>query len=74
MRRYKSRAQERRQMAQRRANERAAKAGKPLPYPNIWDFLDPTKVSPDATPEEIHRSYLEFTEICRPRPKKRYVL
>ena len=74
MKRYKTRAQTRRQMAERRANARAAKAGKPLPFPNIWDTWDPTKVPADATPEEIHRSYLEFTKICRPRPRKRYIL
>ena len=50
MKRTKTRAQE------RRADARAAKAGKPLPFPNIRDAWDPTKVPPDATPEQIHQS------------------
>ncbi len=61
-------------MAQRRDNERARRRGLPLPYPNLWDALDPTKVPRDATPEEIHRSYLEFSRLCRPRPRKTHTL
>lgn len=65
---------EARQLAQRAANERAHEAGAPLPFPNPWDAWDPTKVSRDASPEEIHRSYLEFTKICRPPKPKRYTI
>jgi len=66
--------EEERAMAQRAANERARRAGRPLPYPNPWDAVDPTKVPRDASPEEIHRSYLEFSKICRPPPCKRYTI
>jgi hypothetical protein len=65
---------EQRAMAQRAANEAAKARGEPLPYPNVWDFLDPTKVPADATPEEIARSYEAFAKICRRRPCIRYVL
>jgi len=67
--RYKTRAQERRAMAQRRENETARREGRPLPYANPWDALDPTKVPRDATPEEIAQSYRDFCEICPP-PKR----
>ena len=55
-------------LAQREANARAAAEGRPLPFPNMWDALDPTKVDPGASPEEIHRSYLEFRKLCTPPP------
>ncbi len=63
-----------RALAQRSANEEARKNGLPLPYPNIWDELDPTKVDRDATVDEIHRSYVEFTRVCRHRPRKSHTL
>ena len=60
--------------AQREANRKAAENGLPLPHPNIWDQLDPTKVDRDASPEAVHRSYIEFAKVCRPRPRKRHTL
>ncbi|MBI4617899.1 MAG: hypothetical protein HY720_30085 [Planctomycetes bacterium] len=66
---------EARALAQREENEKAAALGLPLPYPNPWDKIDPTKLRPeDATPEAIHQSVVEFNRICRPRPRKRHVL
>lgn len=65
---------EQRAVAQRKANEDALQAGEPLPYPNPWDTIDPTKVAPDATAEEIHQRYLEFRKICRPPKPKRYTI
>ena len=65
---------EARAIAQRTANEEAAKKGLPLPYPNIWDFLDPTKLRPGATEEEIMARHREFKKICRPPPLKRHTI
>lgn len=59
---------------QRAANAAARDAGVALPYPNIWDVLDPTKVSPDATPEQLRASYEAFRHICRARPCRRHTL
>lgn len=61
-------------MAQREANARAAERGEPLPFPNPWDLWDPTKVPPDATPEQITASYRAFRALCRPAPVKRYTI
>ncbi|MBC8069882.1 MAG: hypothetical protein IAG13_16205 [Deltaproteobacteria bacterium] len=65
---------EARAMAERAENEAARAGGEPLPFPNPWDVLDPTKVPPDATPEQIARSYEAFAEICRTPPCIRHVL
>ena len=65
---------EQRAITQREANERAVRAGEPMPFPNPWDRLDPTKVAPEATPEEIHQSYLEFCKLCRPPKIKSYTI
>jgi hypothetical protein len=62
--------QEERALRERQANEVAAAQRRPLPFPNIWDTLDPTKVASDATPSEVHASYLRFATLCRPRPRK----
>lgn len=70
--RVKSERQTERALAERAANAQAATEGRPLPYPNPWDALDPTKVAPGASDEEILRSYKAFREICRPRPCPRY--
>jgi hypothetical protein len=67
-------SQEERAVAERAVNKQAKELGLPLPYPNIWDLLDPTKVDQDATPEEIHKSYQEFRKLCPPRPRKRHVI
>lgn len=61
-------------MAQRQANERAAVRGEPLPFPNPWDVLDPTKVGPDAKPEQITASFREFSKRCRTQVRRRIVL
>lgn len=65
---------EQRAMTQRAANEAAKARGEPLPFPNVWDVLDPTKVPADATPEDIARSYEAFAQICRPPPCIHHVL
>jgi hypothetical protein len=70
----KSLEQERRAVAQRLANARAVAEGRPLPHPNVWDRLDPTKVAPGATPEEIQASHDAFRGLCRPRARKRHRL
>ncbi len=61
-------------LSQRQANERAEAAGQPLPYPNIWDELDPTKLDRGASPEEVHRRYLEFRKLCTPPECKRHTI
>jgi hypothetical protein len=63
-----------RALQQREANAAAYASGEPLPFPNIWDALDPTKVHPDATAAEIRASHREFDRLCRRRPRKRHVL
>ena len=66
---------EARAMAQRRANQEAAQAGRPLPYPSPWDVLDPTKLDPaEATPEAYRESYRAFTKLCPPKKPKRHIL
>ncbi len=65
------RRKEERALAQRAANVAASREGRPQPYPNPWDVLDPTKVPRDASPEAFRRSYVEFRKICPPfRPKR----
>lgn len=63
-----------RAIAQRDANERAREAGQPLPYPNPWDALDPTKLPRDATAEQLHQRVRRFARICRKPPCKRHTL
>lgn len=65
---------EQRLSAQRAANAAARERGEPLPFPNPWDELDPTKVAADASPDEVRRSYEAFQRICRPPPPIRHVL
>lgn len=62
--------QEERAIHERKANARAAAEGAPLPFPNIWDALDPSKVPRDATAAEVQASYLRFAQLCQPRPRK----
>ena len=67
--------QEARALAEREANRQAKEKGLPLPYPNMWDSLDPTKLDPEeATPEAYERSCREFRKLCRPRPRKKHLL
>jgi len=66
--------QEERALREREANALAASEGQSLPFPNMWDALDPTKVDRDATPAQVHDSYLRFTALCRPRPRKSHRL
>ena len=63
--------QEARSLAERHANERARGSDEPLPYPNVWDQLDPTKLPRGKihSDEEVHRRYIEFCQLC-PRPQK----
>jgi hypothetical protein len=67
-------AREERAVREREANAAAAAAGRPIPFPNIWDRLDPTKVPRNATAAEIHASYLRFVQLCRPRARKQHRL
>ncbi len=67
----KSPEQEARAIAEREANRKAKERGLPLPFPNMWDFLDPTKLDPrEATPEKIAERYREFCKLCPPRRRK----
>ena len=67
----KSPAQVRRAAAQRTANARAKAQGRPLPHPNLWGLLDPTKAPAGATDEQIRESYLRFRALCPPPARKR---
>jgi len=68
------RRKEERAMAQRAANLEAQREGRPLPYPNLWDQLDPTKLPRDATPEQRAQRHREFRKICRPFQPKRHTI
>lgn len=71
----KSPEQEARSIAQREANRQAVEQGLELPYPSMWDALDPTKVDPkEATPEKIAQRYREFCKLCPPRRRKVHIL
>lgn len=71
----KSPEQEARALAEREANRRAEEEGQPLPYPNMWDALDPTKLDPrEATPEKLAERYREFCKLCPPRKRKVHIL
>jgi hypothetical protein len=61
-------------LRQREANRIAHERGEPLPHPNPWDTLDPTKVEPGATAEQITESYREFRRRCPPPATKRYTM
>ena len=67
--------QDARAIGERQANRRAKEAGLPLPCPNMWDVLDPTKLDPaEATPEKIAERYREFRKLCPRRKRKIYTL
>lgn len=68
------REKEARAIAQRAANAEAKARGEPMPYPNPWDGVDPTKLPEDATPEQITDRYKAFAKICRRAPTKRYTI
>ena len=57
-------------VAQRAENASAQARGEPMPFPNPWDGVDPTKVPADATPEQITASYKAFSQICRVRTRR----
>lgn len=63
-----------RALAQRAANDAAAREGRPLPYPNPWDTLDPTKLPHDASREAHRRRYLELRRLCPPYQPKRHTI
>ncbi len=73
-RQFKTREQELRAARERAANEAAKEAGSPLPFPNLWDELDPTKLPRDASDEAIQERYREFCKLCPPTPRKKHVL
>ena len=58
-------------LAERRANAEAAAQGRPLPFPNLWDTLDPTKVASDASDAEVLESYRAFAKLCRKKTRPR---
>ena len=65
---------EARARAQREANAAAAREGRPLPHPNPWDALDPTKLAPDASREAYRQRALEFRKLCPPFKPKRHTI
>jgi hypothetical protein len=67
-------AQVRRALSQRARNQRAAGDGRTLPFPNVWDAADPTKVVAPASDEMMQASYAAFRTLCRPRPRKQHRL
>lgn len=71
---FKTEAQLNRQKDQRLANELAQTQNQPLPFPSIWDDLDPTKLDKGATPEEITQRYQDFCALCPPPPRKEYTI
>jgi hypothetical protein len=71
---FKTEEQDRLALEQRAANQRAALAGEVLPFPNMWEQLDPTKVARDASPDELQASYVAFSKLCRPQPRRRHRL
>ena len=73
-RRIKTRKQELRAARERAANAAAKEAGRPLPFPNLWDELDPTKLPRDASDKAIEERYREFCKLCPPTPRKKHVL
>ncbi len=68
------RRKEERALAQRAANAAAARDGRPLPYPNPWDALDPTKLPRDASPAAHQQRYREFRKRCPPFQPKRHTI
>lgn len=68
------RRKEERALAQRAANDQAWREGRPQPYPNPFEVLDPTKVPANATPEQIAESHRQFRKICPPFQPKRHTI
>lgn len=64
------RRKEERALEQRAANAAAARAGRPLPFPNPWDTLDPTKLPRDASEAARLERITELRKICKPRRKR----
>ena len=65
---------EERALAQRAANAAAAREGRPVPYPNPFHALGPSKLRPDASPEERQEWYLAQRRVCRPFQPKRHTI
>lgn len=70
----KSAEQQARQEFELEANRQAKLTGAPLPFPGVWDELDPTKLSEGASPEEITARYHAFCKLCPPPQKKKYTI
>lgn len=70
----KTMSQKETQRRQREANSLAKQQGSPLPYPNLWDALDPTKLPEGASTEEIAKRYSQFSKLCAPRPRKEHTI
>jgi hypothetical protein len=68
------RAKEARALRERAANQTALRDGNAAPFPNPFWFLDSTKAPAGASPEEITRSYQEFSKICRRPTRKRFTI
>lgn len=63
-------------MRERAANARAKERGEPMPHPNPWDAVDPTKLPADPPPtdEQMLERVKAFRASCRPpQPKKHYL-
>ena len=70
----KSEEQQANQRQQLEANRLAHDAGEPLPFPGVWDSLDPTKLPEGATTEEIALRYQAFCKLCPPPRKIEYTI
>jgi hypothetical protein len=66
-------AKEQRACAEREQNTAAKVERRALPYPNLWDVLDPTKQTTD-TPEQRAERYLAFNRLCPKAAWKTHVL
>jgi hypothetical protein len=65
---------EQRAIERRQANAEAARTGRPLPHPNPWDALDPTKLDAAVDADAAAARYRAFCKLCPPRRWKTHVL